>query len=181
MQVEALTVEQAFNAKTPLHVGQCLRLALPGCSRSRPPTQRIGAIDQGECGKNRASLAVCEVDAWNSAPLDGIVHARQIVEDQRRRVEVFERDGQVFGGSLIQAVRRRHLKDHLRPDEAARIVEYMTQRFLEGRVEEGGQRKAGSECIRERRCIQYFLTWRQGHVVLISLRLLTRFPPKWKA
>ena len=73
----------------------------------------------------------------------------QIVEEQRSGVEVFERDGQVFGVYAIQPVRRRHLKDHARPDQAAGIVEHMAKRLLKVRVQGSGQREAGSEGIRK--------------------------------
>ena len=57
------------------------------------PDERVGAIDKGKGGKNRSGLAECNVNTGNSAALAGIIHARQIVEDQRSCVEVFKRNG----------------------------------------------------------------------------------------
>ena len=107
------------------------------------------------------------MNAGNAAPLRGIVHAGQIVEEQRSGVEVFKRDGQISGGYCIQAISRRHLKDHARPDQAAGIVEHMTKRLLEVRVEGGRQRKASSEGIREWRCANVFMQFAAGTLILI--------------
>jgi len=57
MQVEALPVQQPLDAETLLNVGQCARLTLLRRCRDRPPTERVGAIDEGKGGKNRARLA----------------------------------------------------------------------------------------------------------------------------
>ena len=70
------------------------------------------------------------MNAGHAATLCGIVHARQVVKEKRSGVEVFERDGQVFGVSARQAVRRRHLKDQPRANQAAGIVQHMAKRFL---------------------------------------------------
>jgi hypothetical protein len=67
----------------------------------------------------------------DTATLKRVVHARQIVEDQRCRVEVFERDCQLFGRGLLKTVRLSHLKDHPRADEAAGIVKHVPQCFFE--------------------------------------------------
>src|SRR5208282_2881320 len=138
----------SLNAKTLLKVGQCPRLAWLRTAGHCPPTERVGAVDEGKGGKDRTRLAERKMNAGHAAPLHAIVHAWQIVEDQRRRVEVFERNGQVFGWGLMQAVRRGHLKDHPWADEDAGIIEHMTERFLEWRVEGNRNRQVGPESIR---------------------------------
>ena len=80
MEVETLPVEQPVHAKALLDIGKCLRLNLRRGAGDCPPNQRVGAIDKGQRGKDCPCFAICEMYAGNSAPLGGIVHARQIVE-----------------------------------------------------------------------------------------------------
>jgi hypothetical protein len=66
------------------------------------------------------------MNAGNSSPFRSIVHARQVIEEQRRGVEVFERDGQIFGVFTSQAVSNSHLIDQPGTDETPVVIENMT-------------------------------------------------------
>jgi len=133
----------------------------------------VGTPAQKRAVQNyRAGLAEREVNTGNSAALIGIIHARQIVEDQRGCVEVFKRDGQVPGGCLPQAVRRRHLIHHARPNKAPRIVKNMAKRFLQGRVERHRKRQKCLEVIREQRRIHSIHALGRWHLCPRSLLLL---------
>jgi hypothetical protein len=69
------------------------------------------------------------MNAWLATALGGIVHTREIVEQEGRRMEIFQRYTE------FRRMRRRkvesfeHAGYNLRTNEAARILKYMIERI----------------------------------------------------
>src|SRR5271168_1754098 len=125
MQIKALSVQQTVHSKASLEEDKRTLLIFTRATGYRAPGERIGAVDQRESGKDRAFLAVHKMRARRAAPLQGIVHAGEVVEQQRGGVEVLESDGEPFGVIRAQSISSGHLKDELWTDQAARVVEHM--------------------------------------------------------
>ena len=68
-------------------------------ARNRTPCQRIRAIDQGERRQNGAFFAKSKMSTESAAPFGCIIHARQVVEQKGRGVEVLERNSELSGRS----------------------------------------------------------------------------------
>src|ERR1039457_1378667 len=145
MQVEALPVQQSTYAETILNEGQSLRVPGLRAAGNRAPGQRISPIDQGQRGKNRAFLAEYEMSTRNAAPFHCIVHAGQVVKQERSGVEVLDGNGEILRVNGIQPVRRRHLENQLGAHQTTGVVEYMAKGIFEVGIESRRQRQRGAE------------------------------------
>ena len=140
-----------MHAKKLLDIGHRALLRFAWRGRNRSPAQGVSAIDERQRGENRLRLAVFKMHTRHSSPLHGIVHARQVVEDERGGMEVFERNRQILRRRCLQPVGRRHQQNHARTDQAAGMVEHVAQRLREARVKRGRQRQAFAESLGKRR------------------------------
>jgi hypothetical protein len=118
VQVETLPVENTFYSKALFNEIQSFTLLSPRCAGYGSPCKCIRAIDKSKCSEDRAILAKDEMSAGRSAALEGVVHARQVIEQERGSVEVFECDSEILSVCGFQPVGCGHLKDQSRPDQA---------------------------------------------------------------
>ena len=118
VQVETLPVEDPVYSKALFNEFQSLGLLGPWCAGYRSPGECVCAIDKSKRGENRAILAKDEMSARCSAALQCIVHAGQVIEQERGSVEVFECDSEILSVCGFQPVGCGHLKDQSRPDQA---------------------------------------------------------------
>lgn len=130
MKVEALPIEKSVHAKTMLDEVQCFCLPVLRATRHRAPGERVGAIDESERRKNGAFFAEYDMSTKSAAPFHGVVHAWQVVEQQRSGVEVLECDGELLRVQWVKPVRNCHLKNKPGPDQASRVIEHMTERVF---------------------------------------------------
>src|SRR5579872_2421015 len=89
VKVEALAVEKAFDAEALFDVVHQFVATLVWSICDRTPDESVGAIDERESGEDSGGLAELYVHAGNATAFDSIVHAGQVVEDERSGVEVF--------------------------------------------------------------------------------------------
>ena len=85
------------------------------------------------------------VYAGDAAALKGVIHARQVVEDERGGVEVLEGHGDVVGGFGIKIVGFAQAQDHARPNHAAGIREHVAQGFFKAGIEKRRQRQRSAK------------------------------------
>src|SRR5450631_3328091 len=154
MQVEALAVQQSTYAEAILNEGKSLGVPGLRATGNRTPRQRISAIDQGERRKNGTFLAKYEMCTRNPAPLQRIVHAGQVVEQERSGVKVLECNGEFLGMIGIQPVRCCHLKNQLGAHQTPGVVEHMAKSVFEAGIDSRRQRQRGAESFRKKTCIQ---------------------------
>src|SRR5665213_4439079 len=145
MQVEALPVQQSTYAETILNEGQSLRVPGLRATGNCAPGQRISPIDQCKRGKNCAFLAEYEMSTGNAAPLHCIVHAGQVVKQERGGVEVLKGNCEFLSVNGIQPVRRCHLENQLGAHQTPGVVEHMAKGIFEAGTESRRPRKRGAE------------------------------------
>ena len=140
MQVEALPVQQSTYAETILNEGQSLRVPCLRATGNCAPGQRVSPIDQCKRRKNGAFLAEYEMSTRNAAPLQRIVHAGQVVKQERGGVEVLKGNGEILRVDGFQPVRSCHLKNQLGTHQTPGVVEHMTEGTFEVGIESRRQR-----------------------------------------
>jgi len=145
MEIEALAVEQAFDAETLFDVVRDVTVCTLRTDCDGAPDKSVGAIDKSKSGEDRRGFAEFDVDTGSAAALDGVVHAGQVVEDQRGSVEVLEGDGEVVGGLGVKIVGRAHAKHHAWPDHAAGIREHVVQGAVKAGIEKRRKRQRSAK------------------------------------
>ncbi len=83
------------------------------------PDEGVGAIDESKRGEDSGGFAEFNVHAGDAATHECVVHAGQVVEDQRGGVEVFEGNGDGVGEFRIQRVGFAQAQDHAGANHAA--------------------------------------------------------------
>jgi len=156
IEVHALAVEEAADAEILLEVGHRILLtilfaaglcAAGLCAAGLfaagdgSPGEGVGLVDEGECGENCMGLTKLKMSAGLSAALLGIVHAGEVVKEQRGGMEVLQRDAEFGGIGIGQGIGSEHLSDDFGSDEAAGIAEHMLERGFEMRLSISGKRE----------------------------------------
>jgi hypothetical protein len=99
-----------------LDVFEGSRLAALTAAEDRLPGETVGAVDESESGEDGLGFAKLGVDAGRAATVLGVVHAGEIVEEERGGVEVFEGEAELGGVDRGEAVGGEHLGDDLGAD-----------------------------------------------------------------
>ncbi len=79
------------------------------------------------------------MNAGFAAALLSIVHAGEVVKEQRGRMEVLQRDAEFGGIRIGEGISREHLSDDFGPHETAGIAEHLLQRRFEMRLSISGK------------------------------------------
>ena len=135
VQIEALTVQQAFRAEVLLYIIGGGGKSATWAGGDRAPEERIGAVHQGESREDCLRLSEREMNAGDIAPLRRVIHAGQIVEDEGCGVEVLERNCKIAGLLLCEAVGHRGAHGETRPGQASRVFEEMLQCLAQARID----------------------------------------------
>src|ERR1017187_2824922 len=127
IEIEALAVEQAADSRPLFDVVHDWGATVVWAAGESRPGEGIGAIDKGQGRKDRTWFTEGDVDARHTATLGCIVHAWQVIEDERSRVEIFKCDGKAVRILSIQPIGSGHLEDHAGAHQAARSEEHTSE------------------------------------------------------
>ena len=149
MQIFALAVQQTVHAEAAFHVGARQCLPVRRQFRQALPEQGIRAAHQPQRRQHGGGFAVGAVNTRFAAPFRGVIHARQVVEEQRSGVKIFDGDRQVFRAGFGQAVGPGHFVDEACAHQAAGMIQGLPQRAGQMRLGCRRQRQIGGKRRRQ--------------------------------
>jgi hypothetical protein len=145
VDVHALAVEEAIDAETLFDIGEGVTLELARAIGDGLPEKSVGAVDESERGEDGGGVAEGDVETRSAAAMAGVVHAGEIIEEQRSSVEVLDGDGEIFARLVGLAVGGGDLKQDAWTSEAAGSVEGVQEGVTEMAFRASGERHGAGE------------------------------------
>lgn len=142
---------------------------------------RIGSIDKSKCSENRAIFPKDDMSAGRSTALQCIVHARQVIEQKRGSMKVFERNSKVLSITALHPIGGSHLEDQSGPDQTPWVGKYMPKRIFKVGIKRTWQRQSRAKGFFKWLCSQRINQFRCGHSApRLSQTLLCLFRSRHK-
>ena len=135
VEIARLAVEDAAEADVLLQPEPGLALARGGQPGGRLGDQRVRAVDERQAGEDRGALAVEHVRAGAAAALAGVVHRRQVVEDQGGGMQILDRHRGRARRGRLEPERPADAPGELGADQAPRRAEQIAERAGEVRLD----------------------------------------------